>query len=194
MVTTEQIKILREKSGASINECKKALEEAGNNLEKAERILEKRLGNLAGKRQGKETKAGVVDAYIHSTARIGVLVELFSETDFVARNSGFKELAHDLAMHIAASAPLYLSWEQIPEEMMDAQKKIFEEEASALGKPPQIVSQIVEGKLKSHFDSLCLLTQPFIKNQDKTVGEAVNEAIGRFGENIKVGRFIRFEL
>ncbi|KKS37637.1 MAG: Elongation factor Ts [Parcubacteria group bacterium GW2011_GWA2_42_14] len=194
MFSTEQIKTLRDKTGGSINECKKALEEAGGNLEKAEKVLEKRLGGLAGKRLGRETKAGVVDTYIHSDGRIGAMVELFCETDFVARNPVFKSLAHDLAMHIAAFCPAYLSLDAVPQEVWQAEKNRFEEEARGLDKPSHIIQEIVDGKLKSHFDSISLLEQPFIKDQDKKVSDVVNEAIGKFGENIKVGRFVRFEL
>lgn len=149
IISAQQIKELREKTGAGISDVKNALEENGGNIENAMVWLENKLGSLAGKRLGRETQTGIVDAYIHSNARVGSMVELFCETDFVARNPGFKELAHDLAMHIAAMNP-----------------KDIEE----------------------------FLNQPFIKIETKTIGEFIAEAVGRFGENIKVGNFIRFEL
>lgn len=194
MVTIEQIKSLRDKTGVSVGECKKALEETNGDMEKALKVLERRLGNLAGKRTGRETRAGVIDSYIHSNGRIGVLVELLSETDFVSRNQLFRELAHDISMHVAAVAPLYLSPDAIPEEVMAAQRKIFAEEVASLKKPQNISEQIIGGKLKSHFDALTLLTQSYVKDSDKTVAEAIDEAIGKFGENIRIGRFVRFEL
>lgn len=194
MVSAELIKNLRDKTGASINECKKALEEAGGGLERAEKILEKKLGSLAGKRIGRETCAGIIDSYIHSDRRVGVLVELLSETDFVARNPAFSELAHNLALHIAASRPVYASVESVPHDVWAGEKTRFEEEVSRLGKPEKIAQEIVDGKLKSYFGAIALLDQTFIKDQDKTVRDIVNEAIGKFGENIRVGRFVRFEL
>ncbi|MBI2637852.1 MAG: elongation factor Ts [Candidatus Sungbacteria bacterium] len=194
MVTAEHIKILREKSGASINECKKALEEAGGDLAKAEEILSRRLGNMAGKRMGREAKSGIVEAYVHSNGKLGVLVELFAETDFVSRNEGFRELAHDVALHIAASAPQYLTSDTIPEDVLNAARKGFEEEAAKLGKPKNITEQIVEGKIQSYFDQFVLVNQPFVKNPDKKVSDVINEAIGKFGENIKIGRFTRLEI
>lgn len=149
MISAEQIKELRERTGAGFSDIKKALEESGGKIEEAVRLIEKALGSIAGKKASRETRAGVVDSYIHSNGRIGVLVEVFCETDFVARNPGFKEFAHDLAMHIAAMEPE---------------------------------------------DTDTLLAQPFIKDPGKAIEVVLKEAIGRFGENIKIGRFTRFEL
>ena len=157
-------------------------------------MIEKKLGSLAGKRVGRKTGAGIVDAYIHSDKRIGVLVELFSETDFVARNPEFVMLAHGLALHIAALGPQYLSRDSVPDEIVNAERARFEEEVQRLGKPEKIMREIIDGKLASHFGAVSLLEQPYIKDQDKTVREVINEAIGKFGENIQVGRFVRFEL
>ncbi|MDO8600027.1 MAG: elongation factor Ts [bacterium] len=193
MVLTEKIKELRERMGASIAECKKALEKSSGDLEKAIVILEKALGGMAAKKSSRELHAGVIDSYLHG-GKIGVLVEVYSETDFVARNPEFKMLVHDIAIHIAASAPLYLDTTSVPEEVMAAERVRFEEEVVALGKSPELAKTIVEGKLKTHFEALCLMTQVFVKNPDKMVGDVVNEAVGKFGENIKVGRFVRFEL
>ncbi len=194
MVTADQIKELREKTGAGIADVKKALEEAGGDMARATAAIERRLGSIATKKASRATKAGLVEAYIHSNGRVGTILEMHCETDFVARNPAFKELAHDIAMHIAAMSPLYLSLDAVPRELWDAEKSRFTEEAHSLGKPQNIVDAIVDGKLKSYFGAVTLLAQPFVKDQDKTVGDILNEAIGKFGENIKIGKFARFEL
>lgn len=194
MISAQLIKELREKTGAGVSDVKRALEEAKGDTQKAIEIIERKLGGSAGKRLGRETKAGIVEAYIHSNNRLGVLVELFSETDFVARNPGFKELAHDIALHIAAMRPMYVSLDAVPRELWEAQKSIFAQEASALSKPAHITEQIIDGKLKAHFGAYSLLDQPFVKDENKTVGQVLNEVIGKFGENIKIGRFVRFEM
>lgn len=192
--TTEQIKELREKTGAGITDIKKALEDNGGDLGKALSAIERKLGNLAGKRFGRETKAGIVEAYIHSNGKVGSMIELSCETDFVARNPSFKALAHDLAMHIVAMVPTYLSLDLVPKDIWDGEKRNFTEEVKKMNKPENITKDIIEGKLKSHFKTMTLLEQPFVKDQDKTVGEFLNEAIGKFGENIKVGKFVRLEV
>ena len=194
MISAQQIKELREKTGAGVSDVKKALEESGGDTEKALVIIERKLGSNAGKRAGRETRAGVVDAYIHSNSKIGAMAELFCETDFVARNPDFVALAHDIALHIAAMSPAYLSYDAVPEDIRNAEKKRFEEEALKTDKKAEIQEMIVDGKLKAHFGAMALMEQPFVKDQDKTVGQIVNEAIGRFGENIRVGRFVRLEL
>ena len=194
MVSAKDIKELREKTGAGIADVKKALEESGGDAAKAELWLERKLGSVAVKKASRETKAGVIETYLHSNGRIGSMVELFCETDFVARNHDFKGLAHDLAMHIAAMGPLYVSLDSVPVSAWDAEKIRFEEEVAKMDKPENIKNNIVSGKLKMYFGGLALMSQPFIKEQKHTVGEIVNEAIGRFGENIKVGRFARFEI
>lgn len=193
-ISANKIKELRELTGAGISDVKKALEESGGDLEKAQAAIERKLGSSAGKRIGRETKAGLVEAYIHSNGRVGSMVELFCETDFVARNNEFKELAHDLALHIAAMNPRYLSLDNIPAETWEEEKRYFEEEFAKLNKPPHLLKEIIDGKLKSHFQGTVLVTQPFVKDQDKTVGDLVKEAIGKFGENIKIGKFVRFEV
>lgn len=194
MIPAQLIKALREKTGAGISDIKKALEESKGDVVKAVEIIERKLGSSAGKRAGRDTNAGLVEAYMHATGKIGAMVELFCETDFVARNPAFKELAHDIAMHIAAMRPAYLSLDAVPEQAWQVEKERCTEEAAQLGKPANIVEQIVDGKLKSHFGSMALLAQPFVKDQDKTVEEILNESIGRFGENLKIGRFARFEI
>ena len=194
MISAQLIKELREKTGAGVSDVKKALEEAKGDTARALEIIERKLGGSAGKRAGRVTTAGLVESYIHSNNRLGVLVELFSETDFVARNAGFKELAHDIALHIAAMRPLYLSLDSVPRDQWEAEKDRFTEEANTLNKSANIIEQIIDGKLKAHFGAYSLLDQPFVKNPDKTVGQVLNESIGRFGENITIGRFVRLEM
>lgn len=198
-ISAQEIKNLRERTGAGIGDVKKALEESGGDHAKALEWLERKLGGMAAKKSSRETSAGLIDAYIHSNGRVGVLLELYCETDFVARNPAFKVLAHDLSLHIAAMNPLYVSLDAVPKEVWSAEESRVKEEVHAPGgiaggKSADIAIQIVEGKLKAHFGGLVLLTQPFVKDQDKTVGEFLNEAIGRFGENIKIGRFVRLEI
>ncbi|MEK7560880.1 MAG: translation elongation factor Ts [Patescibacteria group bacterium] len=194
MITAQQIKDLRERTGAGIADVKKALEECGGDMEKAEKRISERLGGIAGKKAGRATGAGLVESYIHSDGRVGAMIELFCETDFVARNPSFKELAHDIVMHITAMRPVYQALDAVPTDIWDAEKRRFEEETRAMGKPPAITQQIVEGKLKAHFAPMALLDQPFVKDQDKTIRDVINEAIGRFGENIKIGRWARLGL
>lgn len=194
MISAQLIKELREKTGAGVSDVKKALEEANGDTARALEIIERKLGKSAEKRAGRETTAGIVEAYVHSNGRLGVLVELFSETDFVARNPMFKELAHDLALHIAAMRPMYLSLDVVPRDQWEMQRERFAEEAKARTLPSNIVEQIIDGKLKAYFGAYSLLDQPFVKEQDKTVGQVLNEVIGKFGENIKIGRFVRLEM
>jgi len=194
MISADQIKELREKTGAGISDIKKALEESGGDMGRALETIERKLGSSATKRSGRETGAGLIDAYVHANGKIGVLMELFCETDFVARNPAFKELAHDLALQIAAMNPLYLSIEAVPQEVLQAEKSRAEAEVRKMRKPSHITEEIVEGKIKAYFGPASLLSQPFVKDQNKSVQDIVNEAIGRFGENIKVGRFFRLEL
>lgn len=194
MVTAQQIKELREKTGAGISDVKHALEESGGDESRALKLIEERLGAIAGKKAGRATGAGIVEAYLHATGRIGAMVELRCETDFVARNPQFKELAHDLAMQVAALAPAYVLVSDIPEEVRDTERRRLADEVAKLEKPAHIKSEIVEGKLKSYFAPVILTEQPFVKDQDKTVREVLAEAVGKFGENIQVGRCSRFEL
>lgn len=193
-MNADQIKELREKTGAGISDIKKALDESGGDGTRALQIIERKLGGAAAQKALRTTRAGLVDAYIHSNGRVGTLVEVFCETDFVARNPQFKELVHDVAMHVAAMNPQYLSIDAIPPEVWQREKSQLEEEVKTLGKPAHIIAEIIDGKLKSFFGARSLLQQAFIKDQDKTVEDLINEAIGKFGENIKIGRFSRFEV
>ncbi len=192
MISSEIVKELRERSGVSVMECKKALEETAGDMEKAFAMLEKRFGGMASKKSSRETKDGIVEAYVHSNGKLGVLLELHSETDFVARNPAFRELAHDIALHIAAMNPAYRSIEDIPEAVVAKERGEFKEEVAKLGKPKEIAAQIIEGKLASRLSEISLLAQPFVKDPAKTVKDLIDEAVGKFGENIRVGRFIRF--
>lgn len=193
-MTINVLKQLRDKTGVSVMLCKKALDEAKGDFEKALKILEIKSKAAAFKKSERETKAGAIDGYIHSNRKVGVLIELRSETDFVAKNELFQKLAHDLAMHIAASNPKFVKKELIPEEIKQEARKIYEEEVSGLDKPKELREKIIEGKLNTHLNEMALYEQPFVKDQDKKVGEVIEEAILKFGENIEVARFCRFEL
>ena len=188
------IRQIREQTGISIGEIKSALGEAGGDREKVLEILKKRGKLLAAKKSGREAKNGIIEAYVHSSKRVGAMVELRCETDFVAKNPEFKELAHDIGMQIVAMCPLYVSPEDVPEEVVHGERKIFEEQIAGSGKPDHIVQQILEGKLKKYKEEICLLPQPFIKNQDETVQNRIEGVIAKLGENITVGKFARFEI
>jgi elongation factor Ts len=193
MTETSTILKLRQLSGAGMMDCKKALDEAGDDLEKAIEILRKRGAIKAAKKQSeRQTKEGVVHAYVHSGSKVGVLLELLCETDFVARNEEFRNLAHDLAMQIAATNPLYVKPEDVPEEVVEKEKSIYLEELAGQEKPPAVVEKIIAGKLEKYFEDICLLNQPFIKDEDITIEELMNQKIAKIGEKIEVGRFVRF--
>ena len=194
MTSVDDIKEIREKTGAGISEVRTALIEAKGDKERALKILARALGAKGGKKSERTAKEGIVDCYIHSDHKIGVLIEMNCETDFVARNVEFRAFVHDIAMHIAAMNPLYVSREDIPEDVRRAERRFVEEEVSAMPKSKEIMDQIIAGKLESHFKGITLLDQPFAKNPDKTINEVVQEAAGKFGENIRVSRFIRFAL
>lgn len=192
-VTIEDIKRLRELTGVGMTDAKKALEEAGGDFDKALTEMRKKGMTKAEKRGEREARAGVIGTYNHDS-RIGVLVEINCETDFVARNEIFTDLVKDVAMHIAASAPLYVSSEDVPVEDRAKVEAEFTEKTKAEGKPENMVAQIVEGQLKKYFAERCLLDQPFIKNPDQTVGDYVKEHNARLGENIVVRRFSRMAI
>ncbi|MCF6096723.1 translation elongation factor Ts [Thermovorax subterraneus] len=193
MISSEQVRELRERTGAGIMDCKKALMEAGGDMEKAIVILREKGLAKAAKKVGRTTAEGIIDAYIHGEGRIGVLVEVNCETDFVARNEEFRSLVKDIAMQIAASNPKYISRNDVPQEVLEREKEILKAQAINEGKPPHIVDKIVEGRLEKFFEENCLLEQPFIKDPDKKVSELIMEKIALLGENITVTRFVRFE-
>lgn len=192
-VTIEDIKRLRELTGVGMTDAKKALVEADGDFDAALSAMRKKGLTKAEKKGEREAREGIVEAYVHSS-RIGVIVEVNCETDFVTRTDGFKEVAHDVAMHIAAAAPEYVSADEIPAEIREAAKAEFTEKVKSEGKPENMVDQIVEGMLKKHFAEKCLLDQPYIKNQDQTVGDYIKENIAKLGENIVVRRFSRIAL
>ncbi len=193
-VTSQMVKELRDKTGAGMMDCKKALVETGGDIDKAVDLLRKKGLAAAAKRAGRETKEGVIGSYIHMGGKIGVLVEVNCETDFVARTDDFKALVKDVAMHIAAAAPQYLAPEDVPPEVVEKEKEIYRSQALDEGRPEKIIDKIVEGKLKKFYEESCLLNQKFIKEPSKTVSDRISETIAKLGENIKVSRFARFQL
>ncbi len=193
-VNLELIKQLRERTAAGFMDCKKALEEAKGDIEKAIDILRKKGLAIAAKRAAKEASEGVVTAYIHSNKKIGVLVEVNCETDFVARTSEFQEFAHNLAMQIAATNPVAISRDQVPPEILEREKKIYEEQLKEAGKPENIIPKILEGKLEKFYKENVLLEQPFIKNPELTIQDLLNEIITKTGEKIVIKRFCRFQI
>lgn len=188
------IRQLRSDTSVSIGEIKSALQEAGDSKEKALEILKRRGELMAVKKSAREAKSGIIEAYVHANGKVGALVELRCETDFVARNSEFKNLAHDIGMQIVAMQPFYVRPEDVPAEVTHGEHEMYREQAAKSGKPANIVNQIVEGKLKKYLEEICLLSQPFIKNQDETVQDQINKLVSKLGENITVGRFARFEI
>lgn len=189
----EDIKRLKNLTGVGLTDAKKALTETDGDFDKALEAMRKKGMTKAEKRGEREARNGVVTSYVHDN-RIGVIVEVNCETDFVARNEKFTDMVKDVAMHIAASSPQYLSEETIPEEAKEAKKAEFSEKAKAEGKPENMLDNIVNGMLKKYFAELCLLSQPFIKNPDQTVGEFVKQANAQLGENIVVRKFNRIQL
>lgn len=192
-ITTEDIKTLREKTGAGMMDCKKALEEAAGNFDKAVEHLRKKGALNAEKRADKEAKEGIVAAYTHG-GRIAAMVEVNCETDFVAKNDNFKQFAADLAMQVAAAAPLYLKREDVPADIVAKEKEIELAKLEAEKKPKEIMEKIVEGKLDKYYGMVCLLEQPFIKDDKMTVTDLLNEKRVAIGEKIEIRRFERFEL
>jgi len=186
---------LREKTGAGIVECKSALSESDGNVEKAIEILRKKGEIKAAKKSAERTaKEGLVHAYVHANGRVGAMVELSCETDFVARNEEFQGLAHDLAMQIVATNPLYLSPADVPKELIAKEKEIYFEEIKAQGKPESVVEKIMEGKITKYVGDICLLRQSFIKDEDITVEELINQKIAKIGEKIEIKKIARFEI
>lgn len=191
---TEQIKQLREETGAGVLEAKRVLDENNGDLQKALNILKARGMAKAEKKSERAALEGVVECYVHAGGKVGVMVEVNCETDFVARNDVFKQLAHDVALQIAAMSPQYVSVEDIPADVVDKQKKLFQEDVRSEGKSPEIVERIIKGKFDKFCTEVCLLRQPFIKDDKVTIQELVKTAIAKTGENIVVRRFVRYAL
>jgi elongation factor Ts len=192
-ITAESVKQLREASGAGVMECKRALEETDGDIEKATAILRERGMASAAKRAGREAKEGLVSSYIHPGSRIGVLIEVNCETDFVARTDEFQKLVRSLAVQVAGLRPLYTTIDAIPAEELEAKKAALLEDENTARKPEAVRAQIIEGQLKKWFAEVVLVEQPF-RDEDRTVGALITEAIAKTGENIRVRRFVRFEL
>jgi elongation factor Ts len=194
MGASEDIKTLRERTGAGILDCKKALTESGGDLEKAVDWLRAKGIANATKKSGRAATEGLVTAYIHAGGKIGVLLEVNCETDFVALNENFKQLCHDLAMHIAAAAPEYVSKDDVPADAIAREREIQKQRVIEEGKPAAVADRIVEGRLGKFYEDSCLLEQKFVKDDSKTVREMLTDAVARIGENIKVRRFTRYVL
>src|SRR5437868_1596170 len=193
-ISATQVKELREKTGAPMMDCKNALTEAKGDLEAAIVVLRKKGIATAAKKASRVTSEGSVTSYIHAGGKIGVLVEINCESDFVARTEDFKEMAHDIAMHIAASDPKFIRREDVTAADFDREKDIYRSQAAATGKPPAVVEKIVEGKMGKFYEEVCLLDQPFIKDQTISDSQLIATKVGKLGENISVRRFARFKV
>ena len=193
-ISASMVKELREKTGAGMMDCNNALNEANGDVEKATDLLRERGIALADKKSGRVASEGLVESYIHGEGRIGVLVEINCETDFVTKTDEFKTFVRDIAMHIAASNPKYIRREEVSEEEIKKEREILKQQALNEGKPEQIVDKMVEGRIEKYFKEICLLEQPFIKNPDISIEIMLKEKIAKIGENINIRRFVRFQL
>src|SRR5262249_16975453 len=193
-ISANQVKELREKTGAPMMDCKQALTEAKGDMEQAVVLLRKKGVSVAAKKATRVTSEGSVASYIHAGGKIGVLVEVNCESDFVARTQDFKELVHDIAMHIAASDPKFIRKEDVTPEAYEREKDIYRAQAAQTGKPAQVIEKIVEGKMRKFYEEVCLYEQPFIKDQTVSISQLIASKIGKLGENISVRRFARFKV
>jgi elongation factor Ts len=193
-ITAQMVKELREKTGAGMMDCKKALVEAGGNSDKATFVLREKGMAKAASKAGRTTAEGVIATYVHTGDKLGVMVEVNCETDFVARTDRFKAFARDVAMHIAASSPLCLQREDIDSSLVDSEREIYRQQALNEGKPEKIVDKIVEGRLEKYYSEVVLMEQPYVKDNDKTIADFVKDMIATLGENINISRFARFRL
>jgi elongation factor Ts len=193
-VTAAMVKLLREKTGAGMMDCKNALQEADGDMEKAETILRKKGQSSAAKKASRTTRQGLVGSYIHTGGQLGVLVEINCESDFVARTPDFQELIHDVAMQVAAADPRFLRREDVTQDVLDKEKEIAAARARDEGKPEKVVERIVEGRLAKFYEEVCLLEQPFIKDNTMTIDQLVKSKIAKLQENISIARFVRFKV
>jgi len=193
-ISAAVVQDLRQRTGAGMMDCKKALVETGGDLDKAVDFLRKKGIASAKKKAGREAKQGAVTSYIHGGGRIGVMLEVNCETDFVARNENFQEFSHDVAMHIAATNPQFLKKEDVPPAVLDKEKEILLEQMKSQGKPEAVMNKIIEGKLAKYYEEHCLMHQSFVKDPEKSIEDYLKETIAKIGENIVIRRFIRFEL
>lgn len=191
-ITSQMVSDLRKRTNAGMMDCKKALQETSGDIEKAIMVLREKGLSKAAKKADREAKQGIIDSYIHLNGIIGVLLQLNCETDFVARTDEFKALSKDICMHIAASNPLFISKEDVPENELEKEREILKKQVQAEDKPENIVSKIVEGKINKYYDDVCLLEQGFIRDPQKKINDLIKEHIAKLGENITIGRFSRF--
>ncbi len=193
-ISAEQVKELRKKTGAGVLNCRKALEEADGDMDTAAGILRKKGLIKAAGRAGREASDGIIDLYSHGEGRLGVMVEVNTETDFVARTREFREFAHEIALQVAATAPRWVSPEDVPEEILEGERKAAREQAQAEGKPDKVVDRIIEGKLEKYLNEVCLLNQPYVRDEDRKISEIVQDLILSTGENVSIKRFVRWEI
>lgn len=193
-ITAEMVKTLRQRTGIGVMECKQALKESGGDIEEAITILRKKGYDRAKEKMEREAVDGMIGSYIHMNGKIGVLVEVNCESDFVGRNQEFQELVKNICLHIAASNPQYISSDEIPESILKGEREIIREQFKDSEKPPQIIDKIVEGKLQKFYQDVCLMDQPYVKDDKISVSKLIASYIAKFGENIKVSRFARYEL
>lgn len=193
-IDSKLVKELRDKTGAPMMDCKRALEKANGNLEKALGYLREQGVAKASQKAGRSTREGLIYSYIHPGEKLGVLLEINCETDFVARTDDFRNLAKDVAMQVAASNPVAIKRDDFPAELLEKEKEIYKAQVLKEGKPEKILDKIIQGKLEKYFQEFCLLEQPFIKDEDRTVKQRIDETIAKLGENITVKRFVRFRL
>ncbi len=193
-ITSQMVKDLRDKTGAGMMDCKKALSQNDGDMEKAIDFLRQKGLAVAAKRAGRATSEGVIESYIHAGGKLGVMVELNCETDFVAKTDDFREFARDVAMHIAAANPVSLSREDVPVDIVDRERQIYVQQALDSGKPENIVDKMVAGKVDRFLSEICLLEQQFVKNPEKSIQDMLTELIGKMGENVSIRRFVRFQV
>jgi elongation factor Ts len=193
-ISAAMVKQLREKTGAGMMDCKNALSEVEGDVEKAIELLRKKGLATAQKRAGRALSEGIIQSYIHMTGKLGVLVEVNCETDFVAKNEDFQEFAKNIAMHIAATNPLGITPEDISQEIIEKEKEIYRAQALDMGKPENVVDKIVEGKLKKFYEESCLLNQPYVRDTDISIADLLNQMIAKIGENISIKRFVRYQI
>ncbi len=194
MITAAQVKELRDRTGAGMMDCKAALEDAGGDLERAALLLRQRGAAAAQRKALREAREGLVEAYVHLNGRIGVLVEVLCETDFVARNERFRQFAHDMALQVAAARPRYVAREDVPEEVLATEREVYRQQALGQGKSERVVDSIVAGRLEKFLGEVCLLEQPFIKDPDRKVKDLLTDLVAVLGENVRISRFVRLEV
>ncbi|MFU8819742.1 MAG: translation elongation factor Ts [Desulfurivibrio sp.] len=193
-ITSQMVKELRDKTNAGMMDCKKALGETGGDMEKAIDLLRQKGLAVAKKRADRATSEGVVETYIHAGGKLGVMVEVGCETDFVAKNSDFQDFAKNVAMHIAAAAPISIKRDEVPEDLLERERNIYKQQALDSGKPENILEKIISGKVEKYYAEICLMEQKYVKNPDLSIQDLLNELIAKLGENISVKRFARFQI